>query len=180
MDPFWTVTLAVLIPGVLVASWIDFAKRKVPNWLNATLIALGFAVQGYFFGWQGLSTGLLGLLVGFGLLIVPWMMHGMGAGDVKLMAAIGVWLGPWLTLCSFLVGAVFGGVAAVVMILATGRLRLACANMNVILAKCTSGRTLFSEFGSVESFGSTTQKLPYGVPLTAGTLVVLAVHLFGG
>jgi len=176
---YWQTTCAILIPGILLASWIDYAQRRVPNWLNATLILIGFAVQAAYFGWSGISTGFLGLLTGFGLLIVPWMMHGMGAGDVKLMAAIGVWLGPLLTLYSFALGAVIGGVTAVVMIVSTGRLRMACANFGVILAKCSNPQTVFSEVGSAKSFGVTSQLLPYGVPLTAGTLIVLAGRVLG-
>ena len=176
---FWETTCAILIPGILLASWIDFAQRRVPNWLNATLIVLGFAVQGYFHGFAGMATGGWGLLTGFGLLIVPWMMHGMGAGDVKLMAAIGVWIGPMLTLYSFALGAMIGGVAAVIMIVSTGRLRMACANMSVILSKCFSPQTMFTEYGAAKSFGSTSQLLPYGVPLTAGTLMILGAKMFG-
>ncbi|HNQ21696.1 MAG TPA: A24 family peptidase [Phycisphaerae bacterium] len=180
MEPFWLVTLLVLVPGVLWASWIDYRERRVPNWLNAALIVSGFAVQAHFWGTAGLVNGAWGLLAGFGLLIFPWLMHGMGAGDVKLLAAIGVWVGPMLVFWSFLVGALLGGVAAVVMILASGRLHLACANLGIILNKCMNRRLWFTEYGSVASLGTTTQKLPYGVPLTAGTLIVLAVHLFGG
>lgn len=176
---FWQITCSILIPGILLASWIDYAQRRVPNWLNLALILLGFSVQAYFFGWSGVGAGALGMLIGFGLLIVPWMMHGMGAGDVKLMAAIGVWLGPLLTLYSFALGVVFGGLTAIVMIVSTGRLRMACANLGVILVKCSSRDTVFSEFGSVKSFGTTSQLLPYGVPLTAGTLVILAAKMFG-
>lgn len=176
---YWHTTCAILIPGVLLASWIDYAQRRVPNWLNATLILIGFAVQAAFFGWSGMSTGFLGMLMGFGVLIVPWMMHGMGAGDVKLMAAIGVWLGPLLTLYSFALGAVIGGITAVVMILSTGRLRMACANFNVIMAKVSNPQTVFSEVGSAKSFGVTSQLLPYGVPLTAGTLIILAGRVLG-
>ncbi len=176
---FWQTTCAILIPGVLLASWIDYSQRRVPNWLNLALILLGFAVQGWWFGGSGLGTGLGGMLTGFGLLIVPWMMNGMGAGDVKLMAAIGVWLGPMLTLYSFALGAVIGGLAAVVMIVSTGRLRMACANFGLILAKCSNPQTVFSEVGSAKSFGVTSQLLPYGVPLTAGTLVILAAKMFG-
>lgn len=176
---YWHTTCAILIPGVLLASWIDYAQRRVPNWLNAALILIGFAVQAAFFGWSGMSTGFLGMLVGFGVLIVPWMMHGMGAGDVKLMAAIGVWLGPLLTLYSFALGAVIGGVTAVVMILSTGRLRMACANFNVIMAKVSNPQTVFSDVGSAKSFGVTSQLLPYGVPLTAGTLIILAGRVLG-
>lgn len=179
MEPFWLTTCVVLVPGVLVASWIDYAQRRVPNWLNGSLILAGFAAQGYFNGSEGLGSGAMGLLVGFGVLIVPWLMHGMGAGDVKLMAAIGVWFGPWLTLISFALGAMIGGAAAIVMIASTGRLHHALANMNIIWTKMQSRTTLFSEFGSAKSFGNTSMLLPYGVPLTAGSLVILVCHLCG-
>lgn len=177
---YWQVTCVILIPGILLASWIDYAQRRVPNWLNLTLILLGFGVQFLFNGMSGLGAGVLGLLVGFGVLIIPWMMHGMGAGDVKLMAAIGVWLGPILALYSFVAGAFIGGLMAMVMILSTGRLKMACMNMGIILVKVCNSRTRFTEFGSAKSFGDTSQLLPYGVPLTFGTLVILGAKLFGG
>ncbi len=174
MDPFWLITCLVLVPGVLLASWIDYAQRKVPNWLNVSLILAGFVVQAVFHGFTGIGDGALGLCVGFGVLIVPWLMHGMGAGDVKLMMAIGVWFGPWMTLISFAVGAMIGGAVAMVMILSTGRLYHALGNLNIIWVKMQSRDTLFGEFGSAKSFGDTSQLLPYGVPLTAGSLLVLA------
>ncbi len=176
---FWHATCAVLVPGILLASWIDYSQRRVPNWLNLTLIIAGFTLQCYYFGWAGLATGAAGLLTGFGLLIIPWSMQAMGAGDVKLLAAIGVCMGPLLTIYSFGLGALIGGLTAAVMIVSTGRLRLACANLGVILTKCSARQTLFSEFGSVKSFGASSQLLPYGVPLTAGTLIILAAKMFG-
>lgn len=179
MDPFWWTTCLVLVPGILYASWIDYAQRRVPNWLNGLLIVLGFCAQGYYFGIDGVGSGAMGLAVGFGVLIVPWLMHGMGAGDVKLMAAIGVWFGPWMTAVAFAVGALIGGAVALVMIASTGRLRHAMANMNIIWTKMQSSDTLFSEFGSAKSFGDTSMLLPYGVPLTAGSLFVLAAQLCG-
>jgi len=176
---FWHVTCAILVPGILWASWIDYAQRRVPNRLNLALILSGLIVQCFFFGLSGVGTGVLGMLTGFGLLIVPWLMNGMGAGDVKLMSAIGVWLGPLLTFYSFALGALIGGMVAVIMIVSTGRLRAACANMSIIMAKCTSRNTLFSEFGSAKSFGESSQLLPYGVPLSAGALIILGAKLFG-
>ncbi len=177
---YWEITLTVLIPAILYASWIDYAERRVPNWLNATIAAAGLIMQASFFGMNGVGIGLLGLLVGFGVLIVPWMMHGMGAGDVKLMAAIGCWLGPWLTLLSFAVGAVVGGIAAVVMILSTGRAVHAYTNFQTIMTKFRRLDTTFSEYGGAKTFGDTSQLLPYGVPLTAGTIGVLMTYYFGG
>ena len=186
---YWTITFAVLIPALLYASWVDYAQRRVPNWLNASLAAAGLVAQSLAFGWYtlheagmpaGLGWGLLGLLVGFGVLIVPWTMHAMGAGDVKLMAAIGCWLGPWLTLLSFAAGAIIGGLMAAVMIYTSGRTIHAITNMQVILTKLRRVETAFSEFGGARTFGDSSQLLPYGVPLTIGTLGVLLTYYFGG
>ncbi|QOJ14664.1 MAG: prepilin peptidase [Planctomycetia bacterium] len=177
---YWEITLALLIPATLYASWVDYAERRVPNWLNALIAALGISMQTWWFGAAGLGWAMLGLTVGFATLIVPWAMHGMGAGDVKLMAAIGAWLGPWLTLWSFAVGAVFGGVAAIVMIVSTGRAVHAMTNMQTIMTKMRRADTAFGEFGGAKTFGSTSQLLPYGVPLTAGTICVLVTCYLGG
>jgi prepilin peptidase CpaA len=182
---YWEMTLVLLIPGILYASWIDYAQKRVPNWLNAALAAAGLIMQGIFCGWYqhgvgGVGWGLLGLLVGFGLLIVPWLMHGMGAGDVKLMAAIGCWLGPWLTFLCFAAGAVIGGVAAVVMIYTSGRTVHALTNLQTIMTKMRRFDTAFGEFGGARTFGDTSQLLPYGVPLTAGTIGILLVYYAGG
>jgi prepilin peptidase CpaA len=178
---YWEITLLLLIPAILYASWIDYAERRVPNWLNAAILAAGFAAQATFNGWSGVGWGFAGMWLGFGVLIVPWLMHGMGAGDVKLMAAIGVWLGPWLTLWSFAVGAIIGGIVAVAMIVSTGRTVHALTNMQTICTKLRRVDTAFGEFGGARTFGSTSQLLPYGVPLTAGTILVLTVfYLYGG
>ena len=107
-------------------------------------------------------------------------MHGMGAGDVKLMMAIGVWLGPWLTLLSFAAGGVIGGIAAIIMIVSTGRTVHALANIQTIMQKVRRADTAFGEFGGARTFGETSQLLPYGVPLTAGTIGILLTHYLGG
>lgn len=177
---YWEVTLAVLIPAILYASWIDYSQRRVPNWLNASLATAGLIMQAAFFGWQGVGTGALGLLVGFGVLILPWAMHGMGAGDVKLLAAIGAWLGPWLVLLSFAVGAIIGGIVALVMIFSTGRAVHAYTNLQMIMSKFRRLDTAFGEYGGAKTFGDSSQLLPYGVPLTAGTIGVLLTYYFGG
>ncbi len=106
----------LIVPAMLVACWSDVRRHRVPNWLNATIAATGLAVQGFFFGWAGVQAGLMGLGAGFGLLIVLWLMHGMGAGDVKFMAALGAWLGPTATFWAVIAGGLAGGVLAVGLI----------------------------------------------------------------
>jgi prepilin peptidase CpaA len=171
-DAYWWITTGILIPAIVLASWIDYRQRRVPNWLNGALALAGFIVQGSLFGVEGLQAAFLGLSVGFGVLIVPWLMGGMGAGDVKLMMAIGAWIGPWLTLLSFCVGGLVGGAIALVMIAAAGKTWAAYANLMTIAHKVSSRERVFSEFGSAKSFGNTSALLPYGVPLTIGTLTV--------
>lgn len=174
---YWHLTAVVMTPAVLLAAWIDWRQHKVPNWLTATIALAGLTAQCMFSGWAGLGTGLGGLALGFGLLIVPWAMHGMGAGDVKLMAAIGAWFGPVMTLISFAVGAVLGGVIAVVMILLAGKTHFAIANLQTISYKMMHKDVFFSDFASAKGFGQTSQLLPYGVPLTIGSLAILTAQL---
>lgn len=167
---------AIVVPVTLLASWIDYAQRRVPNWLNAALALGGLVAQTAYFGWSGLGWSVAGMLVGFGCLIVPWAMNGMGAGDVKLMAAIGAWFGPVMCLAAFCVGALVGGVIAVVMIAVQRKWAYAKANMGVIVAKVSRMDTAFSEFGSARSFGKTSSLLPYGIPLTIGSWIVLVAQ----
>lgn len=179
---YFHMVLLIVVPLILLASWIDIKERRVPNWLNATLGLLGLVAQFMYWGWQGeteffgavgFKAGLLGWLLGLGVLIVPWAMGAMGAGDVKLMAGIGAWLGPQVTLMSFVVGVILGGVIAIVMICRAGRVAAALGNFQTIMTKCTTPKLFFSEFGAAKKL-STVQLLPYGVPLTIGTLFVLA------
>lgn len=177
---YWELTLAVLVPGILYAAWIDYSEKRVPNWLNAALAVAGLTAQTAFFGIDGLGWGFFGLFIGFLVLIGPWLLHGMGAGDVKLMAAIGAWLGPWLTLYSFAAGAILGGVVAIIMIASTGRTVHAITNLQTIVTKMKRLDTAFGTFGGARTFGDTSQLLPYGVPLTAGTIGVLLTQYLGG
>lgn len=169
----------VVVPTTVLACWIDYSARKVPNWLNAALAAAGIAAQSAYFGWQGTGSALLGMAVGLAVLIVPWAMHGMGAGDVKLMAAIGAWFGPAMCAAAFAAGAIIGGVIAVAMITLAGKWNHAAVNMSVILAKVRGRDTLFSEFGSARSFGSTSSLLPYGIPLSIGAWLILLASQCG-
>lgn len=176
---YWQVALMVVVPGAVVASVLDYRTHRVPNWLNATLAGSGLMAQGWFFGWPGLANGMLGLLVGLAVLIVPWAMHGMGAGDVKLMAAIGAWFGPWMTFVAFCAGALVGGLIAAGMIVAKGRLWQAWSNLGLLLVKLRSLETAFGQFGSVENLGSTTVLLPYGIALSIGSVAVLIGQAMG-
>jgi prepilin peptidase CpaA len=101
----WFRVNAYLVPPLVLACWMawgDVRTRRIPNYLTlATALAgLGFQLGAH--GWAGLGQGFLGLCVGFALLIGLFLKGGMGAGDVKALAALGAWLGPLPTLYLFI------------------------------------------------------------------------------
>ncbi len=102
----------MLLVALLIAVLIDQRQHRVPNVLTALIAAGGFAVQTSVGGSNGALTALSGMAVGLGVLIVPYLMRALGAGDVKLMAAAGAWLGPAAaaaaSLVTLVVGAGFG------------------------------------------------------------------------
>src|SRR5690242_7456703 len=111
-----TALKVLLIAIVLVAAIYDLRFRRIPNWLNLSGVILGVSVNTVLFGRSGLMLAFLG--ISFSLLIyVPlYLIRGMGAGDVKLMAAVGAIAGPWNWFAIFVATALLGGVAALVFV----------------------------------------------------------------
>jgi len=106
-------TLAPVSIYLILACAIDTLKSKIPNLLNAGLALAGLALFFYHDGWTGLLTSLLGMTLGLGLLLLPWLMGGMGAGDVKALGALGAVLGPEHVFHVFLYMGLYGGMLAI-------------------------------------------------------------------
>ncbi|MEZ6064664.1 MAG: A24 family peptidase [Planctomycetaceae bacterium] len=111
----WHVKLVALT--LIVAAWIDGKELRVPNWITFPMVLSGLVFCTWTDGWHGLQQGLLGMVVGLLTLLPLYAVGGMGAGDVKLMAGIGAWLGPQVTWDAFCVSVVVGAVMAVIMVL---------------------------------------------------------------
>ena len=111
--------LPVVIIGciTLVAAVIDVRTRRIPNWFTVPVLAGGLIFHTITGGWGGLLTALGGFVTGFGILLVLWLMGGGGGGDVKLMGAVGAWLGAWLTLMVFLLSAGFAAFFSLMVLL---------------------------------------------------------------
>ena len=105
-------TDALMIFGVVLAGGWDLATRRIPNWLTFGLMGLGVVTGFIAGGLEGLADSLQGLLLGGALLFIPFLLGGMGAGDVKLLAAIGALKGSSFVLRAFLYGALAGGALA--------------------------------------------------------------------
>lgn len=115
----------VVISAVGLAALIDLKSRKIPNYLTLTVTAAGL-IGGFLFfvfkgdlqgGWQWLLFSGKGWLFGIGVFLIPFMMGGMGGGDVKLLGAIGALKGVSFVIETALFGALWGGVLALMAIL---------------------------------------------------------------
>ena len=112
----WWPTLVV----VAVATITDLRSRRIPNWLVLPFLVAGFAVSGWTHGWHGILQSLAGLAVGAFLFTILSLMGGMGMGDVKLCAAIGVWIGPSQMLTALVLTGFAGGLIALCWAVAGG------------------------------------------------------------
>src|SRR5258705_4886630 len=111
----WTVWLLTVV--LILAAVIDGFELKFPNWVTFPFILSGWLYSTLAFGWEGLGWSLLGTAIGLALLLPAYAIGGMGAGDVKLLAGVGAWVGGTITLYAFCVSAIVGGAIAIVMVL---------------------------------------------------------------
>lgn len=163
----------VLILTAVMAAYFDLRVRRIPNWLNVTGVALGFILNTYFDGLHGLISAGGGMLSALCVYIPLYALKGMGAGDVKLMAAIGAIVGPsnWLNI--FLATALLGGAASVILILARRKVAQTLHNISVILTQLTKGRAPSESDSSLSIHHSQSLKMPHGAIIATGVIAFL-------
>jgi prepilin peptidase CpaA len=162
--------LAVMLIGAC-ACVTDWRSRKIPNVLTLGAALAAFVVFGVMLGFKGFLTSLSGWLVGC-LLFLPWfLLRGMGAGDVKLLAALGAWVGPSLVVWVALYAAVAGGILAVGVTLYTGYMRTMLRNVwNLLMFWRIAGVQPHPDLTLATAAGP---RLPYAFPITAGAVAAL-------
>ncbi|WP_246153212.1 A24 family peptidase [Salinicoccus hispanicus] len=110
-----------MILGVCVVT--DIRKRKIYNKVIFPSLIAAFVLNTALGGFRGFEEAFLGFIVGFALLLIPYIFGGMGAGDVKLMALVGAFKGYEFVLESFIYMAVIGGILAIGVIIMRGGFR---------------------------------------------------------
>lgn len=154
----------------LIACGFDVRTRHIPNLLTFPAAACACVVALQQLGWTGLMTSALGWCVGCALFFPFFVLRGLGAGDVKLAAAIGAWLGPWPAMWMALYSMIAGGVLALVVAVGTGYLRVAVDNVYQLLAHF---RVVgFRPHERLTLASATGTRLPYAIPITVGTALV--------
>jgi prepilin peptidase CpaA len=128
---------AAVALGALAATVVDLRTRRIPNALTATMAGIGVGLAAA--GVSGISLGAsaAGLLVGLLLMMPGHMLGATGAGDVKLMGAIGAIVGPALVVTAFLFTAIAGGVLAVIVAARRQRLAATFAGTGRLIAAPT-------------------------------------------
>jgi prepilin peptidase CpaA len=163
--PVWLVSVVLVVAAI-----IDGRQLRVPNWLTFPMIVSGWVFGAFTAGWAGLGESLLGTVVGLALLMPAYAIGGMGAGDVKLLAGVGAWVGATTTFYAFCVSAVVGGVIAIAMVL----LRKAWRKhqdqfMTIVNEVLTIGAP--AELAAIAAKRKSSMLLlPYGIPIAIGSI----------
>jgi prepilin peptidase CpaA len=165
----------LLIPLALTwwIAWGDLRTRRIPNYLTLGTAVAGLAFNVMSHGISGLADGILGMLLGCALLILPYLWGGMGAGDVKALAALGAWLGPKLTVFLFCYMGIAGGVIALGYLVWQGSLWQKIKQgwtflLNLVL--CQPDGVPRSSSPS-----QLTEGIPYGVAIAVGMMVLVGM-----
>jgi prepilin peptidase CpaA len=175
----------ILLPLVIVAAVYDMRYRRIPNWLTVSGVVAGLALNAWLApdgnAWRGLLFSLKGLGLGFGLYFVLHLLRAMGAGDVKLMAAVGAMVGweDWFGI--FLITAIAGGITGLMLAVARGRLKNTVFNVGFILSEFKSGRPAYLMREDLDVKSSKALRQPHGAVIALGTVLflVLAAYMTG-
>jgi prepilin peptidase CpaA len=164
--------LVLLLPLTAVITYFDVRYRRIPNvFVLATLIS-GLVINFVAAGLPGLWASAGGCLLAFGMMFVLHLFGAMGAGDVKLFAAVGSVLGTQLVPSTFVVVLLTGGVLAVYTILRNGTLFSTLTRVLQIFVGLLPGW----QIPRFEVPADRRHTLPYGVAITFGSLITLFVY----
>jgi prepilin peptidase CpaA len=160
----------VLITALIISLITDVKTRKILNIVTLPTILFGFFYYTAFQGLEGLFFSGKGFLLGLSLLLIPYLLGGMGAGDVKLMAAIGALMGASFVMYSFVYIALIGGVISIVLIMKRTGIKYSLKSFfyQVFYLRGNLGSILFSKDKS------SSISFPYGIAIVLGTFCTLA------
>jgi len=149
----------ILFLFLSIAVATDIVRHRIPNLLVVVMLSCGVTLAASLLQASGVAAALLGALVGFLILIPFYVLGGMGAGDVKLLAAIGAFLGPWGALVAGMAALIAGGILGLIALLWRNVMPVSTARLLPALVS-TSGR-------------ETGASLPYAVAIAIGTIVAV-------
>lgn len=160
-----------LVSAVMIwAAWIDGKQLRVPNWLTFPMVLSGLIYGTCVGGWEGLGASLLGMFVGLITMLPIYAVGGMGAGDVKLMAGLGAWLGWNVAFNAFIWTVFTGAIMAIIMVAYSGEWKKHYGQFLMIWNEWTTIRDpkKLSEIAAERK--PRMYLLPYGIPMTVASI----------
>jgi prepilin peptidase CpaA len=164
-----------ILLGILVAlaAIFDIRSRRIPNWLVLAGLIAGVGWNVYASGWSGLLRSAEGLGLGFILYFPLYLIRARGAGDVKLLAAVGAVTGPGNCVWIFLLPAVLGGIIALILLLFRGRVRKTFFNVGWIIQDLLHFRAPYRSSDELDVTTSKGMRLPHGAMIAVGALAFI-------
>jgi prepilin peptidase CpaA len=154
---------------------LDARTRRIPNLLTGSSIAFGLLLHLEMGGWRQMGMAAAAGLLGGAVFFIFFVVGGMGAGDVKLMAAVSVIAGFGHLEAIFLAIALTGGVFALVLAIAMGRLKATLLNVGSLIQHHAASGVL--PHPDLNLSNPQSLRLPYGVPIAVGCWIVVVMQL---
>ena len=184
-----TANNVLLLLLVSLSAAFDAKERRIPNKITLTGILLGLVFNLIMGGWTGLLNSFFGMLAGIAIFFIPFVFGGMGAGDVKLMGAIGALMGWRFSVETGIYSALVGGMMVLVYLVYTRKMREILSGMLLALVQFLNRiiqRRGYSEalMRAEQNFyrnGREYKKIyiPYGVAIAGGAVLVLLAYSQG-
>lgn len=167
-----------ILPALLaaVAGLSDWRTRRIPNWLTVSGAVVGVAVNSLTRGWTGAKASLLGLGLGLAVLLPFVIVRSLGAGDWKLIGALGAFLGPRNLITVLYVTLLIAGLMALILIIWKGRVRQTLGNIGRMLAAVFHFHLPGPEL-SLDN--PEALKVPFGVAVAIAVILFTAGRMWG-
>src|SRR5262245_29451545 len=159
---------ALVATFIALCAIVDCRTLRIPNWLTMPAAVLGLVYSALAPGGIGIAWSLAGFAVGLALLMLPWLLGGGGMGDVKMLAALGAWLGPVGILIAFGLGSVLAAFG-MVGVLALGMFSEGFSQTRKRYVVAATGGTAATAKGR-----KMRRVLPFAVPMAISTWLVLS------
>jgi prepilin peptidase CpaA len=163
-----SILLFIALALAITSAVFDVQQRRIPNWLTYPGIVSGLVLRAILSGWKGLLGSVTGFLLLGGIMFLFYAVKAMGAGDVKLMAAVGALVGPIHGFVILLATAICGGILAIGYALYRGRMGSTLRNLGSVVA--FHAHTGLKAHPELNLDNPVTLRMPYGLAIAGGTL----------